>query len=111
MRRLLVEIHEAADEAQKKPESLSYRLGKWLLGVPTWITLQIHRFRHSLSLFVMAAILILAMTTGEMSNLIPVIVFLVVFGVVWMAITSFDFEADKESLVSSETAEIEDGEE
>lgn len=80
----LIEVHEAADEAQKRLEPFGYRVGKGLLGAQHWVVKQFHRFRHSLSLFGMAAILILVLTTKDLGNLVPVVAMLVVLVIIWM---------------------------
>lgn len=81
---------------------------KGFLVIQQWVAQQLHRFRHSLLLFTMATILVLVLTTKDIGNLVPVVVMLIVFGIVWAGITGFNFESDKRAPESTKTVEAEE---
>ena len=104
-------IHEVADEAAEKLLPFSTRAGQWIEGFRSGCSKLTHQFRHPLLIFMLAVVLILALTNGDsLYNFKVVIGSLIVFGIVWTGHSSFNFEADSKPPVPQEAdpAEVED---
>ena len=94
----LIEVHEAADRAQSKLESVSYRVGRRLVIIQRESAKQLNRFRYPVAIFVMAVILIMILISKDIQHNLKVVVGFLV---------ALNFVEDDQVPESTEAIEVE----